>query len=387
MDLIFTEEQNMLRDMTRSLCEKYSSVETVRAMENDPLGMDRDLWGQLGESGILSMLLPEQYGGMGLNMVDCAVAYEELGRSLTPGPYFASGVMSLTAIAKGGSEAQKQELLPLLGTGDLVITPAWLEPDNGFGPEGVQVRALASGDGFVLNGVKRHVFYAAAADKLLVLARTGDAAEAVDLFLVARDAEGVELTQQLSMASDTQYTVTLNSVAVSAQDRLGEAGSGWQCWQDCMHEGVILAAAQAAGGASKALEITSVYSRDRQQFDKPLAAFQSLAHYMADAYTVIEGSKVLVLEAAWNHSEGRSIGRLAPMAKLAACKAFRDTTAQCQQIHGGYGFTLEYDIQLYFRRAKQLQLNWWDDRYLEQLIAAQVLDQAEGRTIPDPFTV
>ena len=102
---------------------------------------------------------------------------------------------------------------------------------------------------------------------------------------------------------------------------------------------------------------------------------------------MLDLSVVLVLEAAWNHSEGRSIRRLAPMAKLAACKAFRDTTAQCEQIHGGYGFTLEYDIQLYFRRAKQLQLNWWDDRYLEQLIAAQVLDQAEGRTIPDPFTV
>ena len=234
MDLIFTEEQNMLRDMTRSLCEKYSSVETVRAMENDPLGVDKDLWAQLGESGILSMRLPEEFGGMGLNMIDCAVAYEELGRGLTPGPYFASAVLALTAIAKGGSEAQKQELLPLLGTGELVITPAWLEPDNGYGAAGVQVRAVASSDGFVLNGVKRHVFYAAAADKLLVLARTGDAEDAIDLFLVARDAEGVELTQQLSMASDTQYEVALNNVTVSEEDRLGEAGSGWACCKDSM---------------------------------------------------------------------------------------------------------------------------------------------------------
>ena len=95
---------------------------------------------------------------------------------------------------------------------------------------------------------------------------------------------------------------------------------------------------------------------------------------MADAVAVLEGAKTLVLEAAWAQTQGRSIARLSPMAKLFACNSFRDVTATCEQIHGGYGFTLEYDIQLFFRRAKQLQLNWWDSRYLEQLIAAEVLD-------------
>ena len=387
MDLIFTEEQNILRDMVRNLCEKHSSVDTVRAMENDPLGLDEALWNQIKETGILSMRLPEEYGGMGLNMIDCAVVYEELGRGLAPGPYFASGVLAVSAIDKAGSDEQKQELLPALGSGEMIITPAWLEPDNGFGPQGVQMRAEPSGNGFVLNGSKRHVFYAKAADQLLVLARTGDELEAVDLFVVPCDAEGVELEQQLSMASDTQYKVTFNEVMVSTAQRLGAEHSGWATWQECMYEASILLAAQAAGAAGKALEVTAAYSKERHQFDKPLAAFQSLSHYMADAYTVIEGAKVLVLEAAWNHTEGRSIKRLAPMAKLAACNAFRDTTAKCEQIHGGYGFTLEYDIQLYFRRAKQWQLNWWDSRYLEELIAVEVLDQESGRTIPDPFTV
>jgi alkylation response protein AidB-like acyl-CoA dehydrogenase len=387
MDLIFSEEQNILRDMVGSLCEKYSSVDTVRAMENDPSGVDQELWQQMKETGILSMRLPEEYGGMGLNMVDCAVVYEELGRGLAPGPHFVSGVMAVSAIEKAGSDEQKSELLPALGAGDLIMTPAWLEPDNSYGPQGVQMRAAPSAEGYRLNGVKRHVFFASAADKLLVLARTGDDVDAIDLFVVARDAQGVELEQQLSMASDTQYKVTFNNVVVSAADRLGAEHSGWAHWQQCMYEGIILLAAQATGGAEKALKITANYSKERHQFDKPLAAFQSLSHYMADAFTVIEGAKVLVLEAAWNHAEGRSIERLAPMAKLAACNAFRDTTAKCEQIHGGYGFTLEYDIQLYFRRAKQLQLNWWDTRYLEDLIAAAVLDQEGERTIPDPFTL
>ena len=141
-----------------------------------------------------------------------------------------------------------------------------------------------------------------------------------------------------------------------------------------MHEGIILAAAQAVGGAQFAMEITTQYAKDRHQFDKPLGAFQALAHYLADAATAVDGAEVLVHEAAWALAEGRPVAKLAPMAKLYACRTFRDVTATAQQIFGGIGFTVEFDIQLYFRRAKELQLSWWDPRTLEELIAAQVLD-------------
>ena len=164
------------------------------------------------------------------------------------------------------------------------------------------------------------------------------------------------------------------------QTACGAPGSGWKTWRNLLYEGIILLAAHAVGGADRALQITVEYSKERVQFDKPIGAFQSLAHYMADAVAVLEGARTLVLEAAWAQTRGKSIARLAPMAKLFACNAFRDITAMAEQVHGGYGFTLEYDIQLYFRRAKQLQLNWWDSRYLEQLIAADVLD-GTGRTI------
>ena len=122
------------------------------------------------------------------------------------------------------------------------------------------------------------------------------------------------------------------------------------------------------------MDITVQYAKDRQQFDKPLGAFQALAHYLADATTSVDGAEVLVHEAAWARSEGSPVSKLAPMAKLFACQTFRDVTATAQQIFGGIGFTVEFDIQLYFRRAKQLQISWWDSRYLEELIAAAVLD-------------
>ena len=140
-----------------------------------------------------------------------------------------------------------------------------------------------------------------------------------------------------------------------------------------MHAGAILAAAQAVGGAAYALEITVEYAKTRRQFDKALAEFQAISHYLADARTALDGARLLVCEAAWAYSTGRSTERLAPMAKLFACRTYRDITAMCQQVFGGIGFTLEYDIQLYFRRAKQLQLSWWDQATCEDRVADAVL--------------
>ena len=386
MDLKFTDEQNMLRDTARNLCRDCSSPEVVRKMENDPIGVPTELWRQMQDTGLLGVLLPEDLGGLGLNMLDCAVIYEEFGRTLAPGPYFSSSVMSLSAIKHGATDAQKKEWLPELGSGELIVVPAWLEPDGGYGPEGVQLRAELGADGYRLSGVKRHVFYAAAAHKLLVLVRTGDTAEAVDLLLVDAKAPGVKMEQQKTMATDTQYRVTFDKVLVPAAQRIGAAGAGWQTWNTAMYDGIILLAAYAAGGAARALEMTVQYSKDRVQFDKPIGAFQALAHYMADASAVVDGAQTLVYEAAWAHAEGKDIKRLAPMAKLFACKAFRDVTAMAEQVHGGIGFTLDYDIQLFYRRAKQLQMNWWDGRYLENLVAADVLDRDDQRTIADPFS-
>jgi alkylation response protein AidB-like acyl-CoA dehydrogenase len=208
-----------------------------------------------------------------------------------------------------------------------------------------------------------------------VVARTGDAPTEVDLFLVDPSAAGVTLEQRFAIASDTQYDVRLDGVRVPASARLGAAGSGWSTLQAVMYDAAVLLAAQAIGGAQQVLEITVQYAKDRVQFDKPLGAFQALAHYLADAKTAIDGGTVLVHEAAWARAEERpEKNKLAAMAKLFACQTFRDTTAMAQQIHGGIGFTLEADVQLYFRRAKQQQLSWWDTRHLEELVASEVLD-------------
>jgi alkylation response protein AidB-like acyl-CoA dehydrogenase len=351
MDLELTEEQLLLRETVRGLCARHAGLDVVRQLENDPVGYPEKFWLQLGEAGLLDL--------SELSTVDAVVMYQELGRALAPSPHFVSAVMSAGVLRRTGSD-----WLPRVTSGEAIVTPAWLEPEGGFGEAGVQVRVDGNGR---VTGTKRHVQFASAADRLLVLARRDDGE--VSYVLVDPKGTGVTLTQQQTIASDTQYRVDFDGAAGEPLN-----AGGWQVWDEQMHDGIILLAAQAAGGARYALDITVQYAKDRQQFEKPLGAFQAIAHYLSDAVTTVDGAETLVYEAAWARDAGKPVTRLAPMAKLFACQTFRDVTAMAQQVFGGVGFTVEYDIQLYFRRAKQLQISWWNDRYLEELIASDVLD-------------
>ena len=380
LDLDFTPEQDMLREMVQGLCAEFSPLERVRELEDDPGGIASDLWERFGELGLCGLMVPESAGGSGMSLLDGVVLYEELGRSLAPLPHFVSCVLSAGAITETGTPSQQAELLGGIASGSSIATVGWLEPGGGYKPRGVQLAARADGAGYVLDGSKAHVQFAAAADLFVVLARTGDGDADVDLLVVEADAAGLAIEQRMSISSDTQYLVTFDGVSVPGTARLGEphsaAGAGWEAWQRAMQAGAILAAAQAVGGASYAMEITVEYAKARQQFNKALAEFQAISHYLADARTTLDGARLLVYEAAWAHSTGRSTESLAPMAKLFACRTYRDITAMCQQVFGGIGFTVEYDIQLYFRRAKQLQLSWWDPATCEDRIADAVLGPA-----------
>lgn len=373
MDLQLNDEQRLIQDMTRGLLKEHCPRTVVRSVENDPKGYPPGLWKQMAEAGLTGLLIPESYGGGAQTLLEAALVYEELGRAIAPTPHFVSSVLSAGILLAAGSDAQKSEWLPRIARGDGILTVAWLEPDRGYGPEGVRVAAKPDGADFVLNGTKRHVNYAGAADRLIVLART-DAG--IDLLLVDPGSAGLKLTHYQSASGEPHYRIDFSGTRVPQSARIGAAGSGWATFsQVLMNDGLILLAAFAIGGAAACLEDTVEYAKVRKQFDKPLGAFQALSHYMADASTRIDGGRVLVHEAAWNRAQGRSVARFAPMAKLFATNAYQDVTRTCAQIWGGVAFTIEYDTQLFFRRAKELQLSWWDVPYLEELVAADVLDR------------
>ncbi|MCE7884946.1 MAG: acyl-CoA dehydrogenase [Actinobacteria bacterium ATB1] len=374
MDLDFTPEQELLRETVQGLCAQHCTTQAVRAAEEDPNGFPPELWKQLGALDLVGLMLPEDHGGSGQTVLEGAILYEELGRALAPTPHFVSAVMAGGILSRAASQEQKNGWLGRIATGESVFTAAGTERDRGFGADGVAMPAVPDSDGWVLEGAKILVPFANVAEQIVVPARLGSGDGGIDLFVVDTDAEGVVVEAERTISSESLHTVRFDSVRLSSAARVGPAGSGWETWDETMHDAAILLAAQAIGGAQQVLATTVEYALNREQFGKPLAAFQAISHYLADRDTEVAGARTLVYEAAWARAQGRPVVRLAPMAKYMACRAFVDATKTAQQVWGGMGFTLEADVQLFFRRAKALQLTWWDDRHCEELIAADVLD-------------
>lgn len=371
MDLTFSDEQLALRGLVRSLCEDAGGRDAVRRLEQDPAGFDPDFWARLGEAGVAGLTLGEEYGGSGLSVLDAVVVFEKLGSSLVPSPLLASSAVAAEAIRLCGTPEQRDRWVPRLAAAETVVVPAWLEPDGGYAESGVQLPAARVGDQWTLSGTKWLVPFASSAEALVVLARREGQ---VALFLVETAQAGVRVEPQETIAREAYAKVVLDA-AVGVP--LGDPAGSWDRWSEVVRRAAVLVAAQATGGAREVLRIAVEHAQTRHQFGKPLGAFQSLAHYMADALATVDAAQALVWQAAWALDEGRpSAEQLAPMAKLGACDTFRDVSATALQICGGLGFTTDFDAQLYFRRAKQWQLTWWDSAHLEEQIAIGALGPA-----------
>jgi len=376
MDLDFSEEQVMLRDTARGICEQLVPGSVVREMENSESGFLPEFWQQLSELGITGLGVPEVHGGMGWGSLEMAIVYEEFGRALAPSPHFASSVLCAKVLELGGTAAQQQQWLTKIPAGEAIIVPAWFEPGNGFEAEGVQLAAKKSAAGYTLNGTKLMVPFANSATRLLVLAREGNA---VIGLLVDPKTKGVKLTYEKNHSSENLFQVDFSSVEVNSAEVLSQ--NFWAAWDEAMNSSIIALAAQAIGGAEAIHHMANEYAKQRVQFGKPIGSFMAIAHYLADLDVRIQGAKVLVYQAAWakdqcSQGKDKPWKKLAAMAKLQACNVFRDAAATGVQIHGGFGFTTEGNPQLYYRRAKYQQVTYWDTNYLEQRIAKAVLEEA-----------
>jgi len=385
VDLDFSEEQVMLRDTARGICEQLVPGAVVREMENSESGFLPEFWQQISELGINGLGIPEVHGGMGWGSLEMAIVYEEFGRALAPSPHFASSVLSAKVIELAGTAEQQNNWLPKIPTGEAIIVPAWIEAGNGFEAEGVQLSAKPSNlkqapNGYLLNGTKLMVPFAKSATRLLVLARDGSSQNEQNVIglLVDPKAKGVTLTYEKNHSSENLFQVDFNNVEVANSETMTK--NFWSHWDEAMNIAVIALAAQAIGGAEAIHHMANEYAKQRVQFGKPIGSFMAIAHYLADLIVRIEGAKVLMYQAAWARDQNlqgkkKPWKKLAAMAKLQACNVFRDAAVTGVQIHGGFGFTTEGNPQLYYRRAKYQQVTYWDAIFLEQRIAQAVLDE------------
>jgi alkylation response protein AidB-like acyl-CoA dehydrogenase len=376
MDFGFSEEQEMLRSSARDFLAKEAPMTYVRKMMEDEVGFTGDLWKKMADLGWMGLILPEDYGGSGLDFVDLIVVLEEMGRLVLPGPFFSTVVLGSVALLEGGSDALKRALLPKLATGDLKVTLAQLEPSGRWDADGIQLAAKADGGGFVLSGTKLFVPDAHVADQMVVAARTpgSKGADGISLFLVDARAPGITTTQLKTMDQTRRLgEVVLKDVRVPADRVLGTVGGGWALLDRVIDRGKVGLCAEMCGGAQRVLEMSVDYAKVREQFGKPIGSFQAIQHKCANMLVEVESSKSVTYYAAWAVANDVAEAPLAAaMAKAYCSDAYRHVSGEGIQIHGGIGFTWEHDMHIYFKRAKSSEVTFGDATWNRELVAQHI---------------
>ena len=352
MNFGFTEEQELLRAEVRKFLDQNCPIEEVRKLSETPEGFSRHLWERMAELGWVGLTLPEEHGGVGLGWVELVVVLEETGRTLFPSP-LVSTVLAATAIARAGSAKERAEWLPRLADGSAIGAVAHQEAAR-LDPAGISLEAASEGDGFTLRGEKVLVSDAQSADVFVVAFRTGAAPEALTLALVPRGTEGLSVEPHVTMDRTRRMgRVRFDGVRVAEGAVLGEVGAGWPLLAHLLDCGAMAVTAEIVGAAEGALALTAEYARERVQFGEPIGRFQGVKHPLAEMFVDVESFKSLCYWAAWQLDEGSDEASLAvSRAKALASDAFARIGIDGVQLHGGVGYTAEYDIQLYLKRAK-----------------------------------
>jgi alkylation response protein AidB-like acyl-CoA dehydrogenase len=341
MDFQFSEEQTMLRELAREILGNELDPERLKELEAEGDWFDRELWAKLAEANLLGLAVPEEHGGMGMGFLELCVLLQEIGRAVAPLPALPALVYGGLAIARFGSDAQQQRWLAPLANGEVVLTGAF-EP-------GAAATAQRSGEGWRLDGVFPGVPAVHLAKRILLPAETEEG-EAV--FLVDPEAQGVSLVRQITSRKEPVFEVTLAGVAVSENDVLrGESITAWITERAC----VALAALQS-GVSERALEITTAYVKEREQFGGPLGALPAVQHRCANCYIDLESMRWVMWSAAWKLASERPATRDALIAKFWAADAGSRITTATQHLHGGMGVDLDYPIHRYFLWTKTLEL-------------------------------
>ena len=348
MDTTLGEEEVMIRESARKFLELKCPTKLVRAMEKDEKGYPSDLWKEAAEMGWQGLALPEEYGGSALPMTYLGLVMQEVGRALAPLPLLSTVTAALTLAAYGG-KALCQEVLPSVVTGDTILTWAFTEQDPRYRPETVRMTAVADGHDFVLNGTKLFVDNFAAADKCLVVCRTST--NGLSVFLVDTDSHGISHKALTTLAKDKQSEVTFANLRVPGSRLVGDLNQGAAVAQFMIDRATALLCAQMLGATRKDMEMAVEWSKFRKAFGQPIGAFQSLQHMCADMLMWVDGGDLLTFEALWKMDEG-----LPAYVEVSQAKAFCNEKCQaavrsCQVIHGGIGFIMEFDLQLWYRRV------------------------------------
>jgi alkylation response protein AidB-like acyl-CoA dehydrogenase len=378
MHFAFNEEQEELRRTARSFLATHSSPEKVRAAMASDDGFDRDVWRRIGqEMGWTAILVPEEHGGLGLTYVELIALLEVMGATLLCSPFFSTICLAGNLLRIGGSQTQKKEYLPGIASGETIATLAFTEANGRCDASTIEAVAKPDGNNFILNGTKTFVLDGNVAAFLIVAAREPGSMgqEGVRLLIVPADAPGVERRSLPTMdQTRRQAEIRLQDVRVPAASLIGNEGGGWPLLEKTLQLAAIALSAEQVGGAQRCLDMTVEYAKERKQFGRPIGSFQAIKHKCADMLLQVESARSASYYAGWAAAvDDPELPVLASLAKAYCSDAYFQCTAESIQIHGGVGFSWEYDVHLYFKRAKSSEIFLGSPAYHREIVAQHIL--------------
>ena len=374
MQFIFSEEQKLLKDSASSFLKEYSNSKKIREAMESELGFDMEVWKKVAnEMGWLGILIPEKYGGLELTWVELIALQEEMGRHLFCSPFHASVCLGATSILEAGNQDQKSKYLPKIVDGELLITLACLEKEGHWGPEGIKTVYRKEGQDFFINGVKRYVPYGHCSDIVIVAARKEgtQGKDGVSLFLIENKDPNIKQEKLITMdLTRPQAEITLNNLYLNNACLLGPEGSGWKILSKIRTLGALALAAEQVGGAQKCLDMTCDYVLEREQFGRKIGSFQAIKHRLADMMVLVESSRSAAYYAGCIAAvDGQELEEVVSIAKSYCSESYFKCASDSIQLHGGVGFTWEFDVHLYFKRAKSSEIYFGSPQIHKEKIA------------------
>ena len=346
MDFEFTDEQQSIADLAQQILRDGCTKERLKAAERRPgPRFDRNLWNDVAEAGLVGLAIPEAQGGGGLGFFELSLVIEQVGRTAAPIPFLESTVLAALPIAKFGSEAQRESLLPRIADGSLIATAALVEDEPTL--------ATSDGDGFSLTGQKLFVPAARIDDRILVPAETPDGS---GVFIVDPSTDGVTLEDLDTTSGQPESLMTLDGVRVGADELLGDGRDGHAIVGWIRLRGSYALASLGLGVCEEALELTAEYTKNRKQFDQPIAMFQAVGHRAADAYVDTEAIRLATWQAAWRIGADMPAETEVAVAKFWASEGGSRIVHAAQHLHGGVGVDRDYPVHRCFVYSRQLEL-------------------------------
>ena len=375
MDFDFNDEQKMLQKGARDFFEKEVPKSLVKRMAEDEKGNPPDLWKKMAQLGWLGLIFPEQYGGGGGSIIDLVALEEEMGRACLPGAFYSTVLLGGLFILNNGSEEQKNDLLPKVANGEVILTMALTEPSDSYEAAAIEVEAKSDKDDYVISGTKLFVPDAHIADYIICIARTKKGTKpenGITAFLVDTKSPGISSTMLKSIAGDKLCEVIFNKVRVPKKNIVGKLDQAWGPLEQTLQQVKLARCAEMVGGAQKALELAADHAKKRVQFDRPIGSFPVIQQLVANMMMDVDGARFLTYEAAWKFNEGIPCAKEIAMVKAFTSEAYQRTTATAEQILGGIGYTTDGDMQLYYKRAKAAELTLGDGKFHREALAKEL---------------